>query len=157
MPSARCGLIVALTVFAGSAPGCRATPAAEARPSALPSASANPAGASTSKAKQRKVRTELYFGLGRNGGGEISAAEWTTFLDQEVTPLFPAGFTVVDAYGQWKNAAGVVVRERSKILILLHDEDAASAGNLEAVRNAYKRRFGQESVIRSNQAADVDF
>ncbi|HXT98436.1 MAG TPA: DUF3574 domain-containing protein [Polyangia bacterium] len=37
------------------------------------------------------------------------------------------------------------------------DADVTSAKNLESIRTAYERRFGQASVIRSNQAADVDF
>jgi hypothetical protein len=72
-------------------------------------------------------------------------------------PLFPTGFTIVDGYGQWKGDAGTVGRESSKILILLHDEDVTSNKNLETIRRTYKQRFGQESVIRSDQVAYVDF
>lgn len=153
MPSARCPLAIAALLSAWTAAGCRASPAAETRPSALPPAAAPPSG----DPGQRKVRTELYFGRGERDGGEVSEAEWTAFVTEEVTPLFPAGFTVVDAAGQWRNDGGAIGREKSKILILLHDADVTSARNLESIRAAYKRRFGQESVIRSNQIADVDF
>jgi hypothetical protein len=151
MPSARCRLAVAAILCGWTAAGCRASPAAETRPSALPPA------ASSADPGRRKVRTELYFGRGETDGGEVSEAAWAAFLADEVTPLFPAGFTVVDASGQWRNDAGAIGREKSKILIVLHDADVTSAKNLESIRTAYERRFGQASVIRSNQAADVDF
>ncbi|PCO16625.1 hypothetical protein CQA18_26060, partial [Enterobacter hormaechei] len=31
----------------------------------------------------------------------ISAAEWQTFVDSQVTPRFKDGLTVFDAKGQW--------------------------------------------------------
>jgi hypothetical protein len=103
------------------------------------------------------VRTELYFGLSRRDAGDVSPEDWAAFLSAQVTPRFPLGFTVVDAYGQWKGDAGEPAHEGSKILILLHDDDSDSAAKIEAIRNAYKRRFGQDSVIRSDQSANVSF
>src|SRR5690606_40856485 len=53
------------------------------------------------------VRSELYFGVGEESGvsareqtDAISDAQWEAFLDKEVTPRFPDGLTVFDAYGQ---------------------------------------------------------
>ncbi|HET6782494.1 MAG TPA: DUF3574 domain-containing protein, partial [Pseudoxanthomonas sp.] len=53
------------------------------------------------------VRSELYFGVGEESGPAdrpqaepISEAQWRAFLDKEVTPRFPDGLTVFDAYGQ---------------------------------------------------------
>ena len=52
------------------------------------------------------VRSELYFGVGEEQGAgnrpqadTISDAQWRAFLDKEVTPRFPDGLTVFDAYG----------------------------------------------------------
>src|SRR4051794_7928272 len=58
------------------------------------------------------VKTELYFGLSKPGG-TVSASEWNKFLDEQVTPSFKDGLTVVDGKGQWLNQAGVVTKEGS--------------------------------------------
>ena len=110
VPRARPGFLVFLVICAWSASGCRATSGAETRPSSVSSASAS----ATPGFGKRKVRTELYFGLSRKGAEDVTADEWKAFLDEVVTPLFPMGFTIVDAGGQWKSDAGVLVRERSE-------------------------------------------
>ena len=102
------------------------------------------------------VKTELYFGLSKPGGA-VSASEWNKFLDEQVTPSFKEGLTVVDGKGQWLNQAGVVTKEDSKILILIHkpgpDKDAA----IQKIIETYKRQFQQESVLRVTSAVKVEF
>ena len=106
-------------------------------------------------------RTELYFGLGKNDGTEVSDEEWSTFLDREVTPRFPDGFTALDARGHYRISSGKIIRERSRILILLYPKrlrDEASK-KIDEIREAYKRTFHQESVLRvtGRQSTSVDF
>jgi hypothetical protein len=102
------------------------------------------------------VKTELYFGLSKPGGA-VSANEWNKFLDEQVTPSFKEGLTVVDGKGQWLNQAGVVTKEDSKVLILIHkpgpDKDAA----IQKIIETYKRQFQQESVLRVTSAVKVEF
>ena len=102
------------------------------------------------------VKTELYFGLSKPGG-TVSANEWNKFLDEQVTPSFKEGLTVVDGKGQWLNQAGVVTKEDSKILILIHkpgpDKDAA----IQKIIETYKRQFQQESVLRVTSTVKVEF
>ena len=92
------------------------------------------------------TRTTLYFGLNRKTGN-ITGAQWKTFLREEVTPRFPQGLTVWEAGGQWRRADGAIVRERSKVLLLVHDESAAVAAAITAIIERYKQRFEQESVL----------
>jgi hypothetical protein len=104
------------------------------------------------------MRTELVFGLSVPGReGAVTEAEWTGFLADEVTPRFPDGLTVVDARGQWRNAAGQVTAEPSKVLVILHPPDPALHAGFEAIREAWKKRFGQESVMRVTSPARVSF
>src|SRR3954467_1710176 len=58
------------------------------------------------------VRTELYCGLSRPKGPDVTQAEWAAFLDEVVTPRFPDGFSVTDEYGQYREASGRLARER---------------------------------------------
>ena len=89
-----------------------------------------------SAACENRARTELYFGLAKPGGvKEVSADEWRSFLDGFVTPRFPEGLTVCDAYGQWRNDQGVVQKESTKLLILIHSGSAARDKAIEAVKH----------------------
>jgi hypothetical protein len=92
------------------------------------------------------VRTTLYFGLTRPAG-TVSEPEWQGFLQGEVTSRFPNGFTVLEADGQWRRADGTVGRERTKILVVVHDGRPAAYSALIAIVTDYKKKFEQESVL----------
>jgi len=100
-------------------------------------------------------RDTLYFGRAIPSGGQVTDAEWTAFLDETVTPAFPLGLTVIDAAGQWRGMQGDVVRERSKLIVLVHphsEKDDAAIGRIVA---AYRVRFAQEAVLQERQAVCV--
>jgi hypothetical protein len=97
------------------------------------------------------LRTELFFGLSRHDGTEISDADWQGFVNDTITHYFPDGFTILDGVGQWKNSDGKIVHERSKVLVVLHQRSDGSMAKLDAIREVYERRFGQESVIRDSE------
>lgn len=91
----------------------------------------------------------LYFGLQRGrGGGPIGEAEWQAFVDEVVTPRFPDGLTVLDAYGQWRAHEGApIAREASKVLVVVVDSLRERLPDLRAVAGTYKARFRQQSVL----------
>ncbi len=99
----------------------------------------------------------MMFGRSIAGGGQVSEADWRAFLDEEVTPRFPGGLTAVDAGGQWRNASGVVGREPSKVLMLVLPGGRDEAARLGAVREAYKARFHQDSVLLITQPVCAAF
>jgi Protein of unknown function (DUF3574) len=90
---------------------------------------------------------ELMFGrkIGERIG--VSNTAWARFVDREITPRFPNGFTVVDAQGQWRDTDhNKVMREPSKLVQIVlpgTDEDQQRLGEIAA---AYKVRFRQQSV-----------
>ncbi len=90
---------------------------------------------------------ELFFGRGIKGRAPLTDAEWAEFAAQTITPNFPAGFTVIDGDGQWRNPrTGHIARDRTKILLVAAKRTADLAGRLGAVIDAYKMRFHQQSV-----------
>ncbi len=103
------------------------------------------------------ARTELYFGLSRPDGSVISDAEFQGFVDDEVTPRFPDGLTLLAGAGQWRGDDGAIVKEESRVLVLLHPETPEVEAELEAVRGAYIEQFAQESVLRVDGASCVSF
>jgi len=91
------------------------------------------------------MQTQLFFGRNVPGRAMVSDDEWRQFLDEEVSPRYPAGFSVADIDGQYRNAGGGIVRERSKQLLIVGP--GVDGAKLDAIRDAYKRRFNQESVL----------
>ena len=93
-----------------------------------------------------QARTTLYFGLSRPKGS-VSELEWQIFLRDEVTKRFPDGLTVWQAEGQWLTPAGSIEHEQSKVLLLVHADTAAARQSVQAVIQAYRRAFDQQSVL----------
>jgi hypothetical protein len=103
------------------------------------------------------VRDVLYFGRNRPGGGAVTDEEWQTFLDEVLTPRFPAGLTVVAATGQWKGKSGRVEPERSEVVTVFHSGDEAARRAALEVVVEYKRRFRQEAVLRERMPTCARF
>jgi hypothetical protein len=116
-------------------------------------AAASPAGAACAVGDSALVRDVLYFGRNTPGGRELSDSAWQGFVDEVVTPRFPAGLTIWDAAGQWRGSSGQIERERSKVLTLLHAGDSASERAVAEAVAEYKRRFAQEAVLRERMTA----
>ena len=115
-------------------------------------------GPATCPAGQSPGRTvELFFGRNIGDRVGVSEADFQSFVDQELTPRFPDGLTVLDAAGQWRGAAGVVGREPSKVVILALPGRTGDEAKLDAVRAAYKTRFSQEAVLMVSQPACLGF
>lgn len=98
----------------------------------------------------------LYFGR-RTPGGEVTDSEWSAFLDTAVTPYFPDGLSVFKAAGQWRSDSGVLIREPSFVLNLLHPDNAADEVTLRRIMAEYKTRFKQESVLRVKTLVCAEF
>ncbi|MEU6092302.1 DUF3574 domain-containing protein [Streptomyces sp. NPDC047085] len=106
------------------------------------------------------IETRLFFGTARpDGGPAVTDRQFMAFVDREVTPDFPDGLTVQSGRGQWRDASGTIEKERSYELILLYPEGRAEASDrsIEEIRRAYEKVFGQESVGRVDERAQVDF
>lgn len=93
------------------------------------------------------VTAEMLFGRKVGDRLGVSEAAFANFVAAEVTPRFPDGLTVIDARGQWREANGAIVREPSKVLLLTFRDDAGKRTGLDAIADAYKRRFHQQSVL----------
>jgi hypothetical protein len=89
--------------------------------------------------------------------GVVTDAEWEGFLDSVVTPRFPAGFTVVEAEGHWRGATGMVEREQTEVVTLLHPGDEPSRRAVAELAAEYLRRFRQEAVLRERLTACAHF
>jgi Protein of unknown function (DUF3574) len=92
---------------------------------------------------------DLYFGRDKQGGGEVSEAEWASFLSDTVTPRFPDGLSVLNVEGQARESSGRIVRERTKLLVVVVFDAPAHQGRIREIVQAYNGRFGQHGVFWS--------
>jgi len=123
---------VAILVLAVAASGClpasrRETPSARVGPTHL---------------------ERLYFGRNIADTAVVTDSAWGTFVRDVLTPRFPEGATVWDASGQWRAPNGVLVREPSYVVELLHRATPESEARVQGVIDAYKTRFAQQAVLR---------
>jgi hypothetical protein len=131
--------IIAAAVFVAATAGC----AAVREPKCMPG-------------EQSSITDLLYFGTAKPNG-VVTTEEWAAFLATSVTPRFPAGVTVWQASGQWRNENGGVVREGSFVLSLVHPDDHSSETAVRALAAEYKSRFNQDAVLRVKSHACVSF
>lgn len=112
----------------------------------------------TTNAKQTNLlKDELYFGLTKPGGETISESEWQEFVKAVITPRFREGLTVLDGSGQFLNSSGILIRENSKIVILIYESSPEKNQAIHEIIETYKRTFLQESVLRATSEVKVSF
>ena len=99
----------------------------------------------------------LYFGRAISDTGVVTDSAWTDFLREVVTPRFPTGVTVWRAEGQWRGAAGTLIKEPSFVVEIVHPPTAAADSGIAQIITAYKRRFEQEAVLRVTSLVRVQF
>jgi hypothetical protein len=126
---------------------------------AAPNNGAAQAAALTCQGAQ-KSELVAQFLFGRDIGNRIGVSEaaWRRFVAREITPRFPDGLTVIGATGQWRDRASRrIVREPSKLVMIVLPGNSDDEARLEAVVDAYKHRFHQQSVGVIVQSACVSF
>lgn len=100
---------------------------------------------------------QLFFGRNAGERAVVSDADFRRFLDHDVTPHFPDGLTVVDGGDQWRGEENHLIREASKVVMVVLPKGRDASGRVEQVRSAYKTRFHQDSVLTITQTACVAF
>lgn len=112
----------------------------------------------TCPAGQESMRTaQLFFGRNMGGKPGVSEADFQKFVDTELTPRFPQGLTILDGGGQWKGPENLLIREASKVVVLVFPRGVGGMGKVREVRETYKQRFKQDAVLTITQDACVAF
>jgi len=95
------------------------------------------------------ARTELFFGTAKPDG-VVTDEDFFAFLDEQITPRFPDGLTLLKGDGQFRGEDNVIVKEDSFVLILLYplEDFRDSSRKINAIRRLYRAQFQQESVLR---------
>ena len=105
--------------------------------------------------EQLRLRDTLYFGLSIAGGGTVGDADWKRFEDDVLGRAFPDGFTVLDAHGTWRGSDGATVSEPSRVVAIVHADDAVSDAAIRDIVQRYRTAFRQKAVLRERAAVCV--
>ena len=97
------------------------------------------------------------MGRGADAAEIVDDAGWKAFLADTLTSRFPDGLTVLDAYGQWRTAQGVIRQERSKVLVILAPQGKEQMRLIAEISDEYNSRFGQEATLQVTSEACVAF
>ena len=102
-----------------------------------------------SRGLQSIVTERLYFGRNVAQTLGVTDSAWAVFVTDVVSARLPNGFTFWTATGEWRGADGRSTREPSFVLEVVHPAgSAATEAAILTIIAEYKRRFGQESVLR---------
>jgi hypothetical protein len=137
-----------LSVFAAAAATLALVGCASSRSPPLPACAAG---------QEARHTAQLFFGRNSGEKAAVSEADFRKFIDDEVTPKFPDGLTVLDGGGQWRGEENRLIREASKVVMIVLPKGRDSSSRIEAVRTAYKTRFHQDSVLLVTRPACVSF
>jgi hypothetical protein len=102
--------------------------------------------------EHQAVLDSLYF-----GSGEVKPEQWQEFLAAVITPRFPEGLTSWPAAGQWRNDAGVLEKESSYVLQVVHADSSQADKAIQEVVSIYKTRFHQRAVLRTRTRTCMSF
>jgi hypothetical protein len=97
--------------------------------------------------QKQMLIVQLFFGQSDTDRRRIPQKKWHLFLKQTVTPLFPDGFTVYDAYGQWMNPrTHSISREKTKVIVIATEDSPVVRTRIDELSNIYRDRFHQQSI-----------
>jgi hypothetical protein len=108
-------------------------------------------------AGQQRLRTAQLFLRQNPGPDQVSEAAFRQFVDEELTPRFPDGLTVLDGGGQWSGPENKLIRESAKVVLIVLPERGSPDRRIDAVRTAYRERFHQDLMMRITAPACVTF
>ena len=94
------------------------------------------------------VETHLYFGLKTRNEEGVSEQAWQRFLADIVTPRFPGGLTVLEAYGQ-SSTHPAPQGQQTRLLIVVHADTPAAATAIAEIKQAWKKRFPSAGLFHT--------
>ena len=104
------------------------------------------------------TREELFFGLNKPDGSQVTNSEFEAFITREVSSRLCC-FTVLQTTGYYTSTPGAPgVQEPGRVLMVMYDDNQKDiAGKLAVIAQSYVRTFSQESVLRVSARVRVHF
>ena len=89
----------------------------------------------------------VHLGGAFGPSSKVSKAQFRKYVDEELTPRFPDGLTVLDGGRQWRGEENRAIREAAKVVLIVMPKSRSAQSRIDAARNAYKARFHQDAVV----------
>jgi hypothetical protein len=90
---------------------------------------------------------QLYFAGMFGPASKISDIQFRKYVDEELTPRFPDGLTVLDGGRQWRGEENKAIREAAKVVLIVLPKAHGAQSRINAARSAYWSRFHQDAVV----------
>lgn len=93
------------------------------------------------------VTTQLYFGLSKQDGSEVSETEWNGFFNSILVPEF-TGLSTLSSQGAWLNTeTNTVGTEASRLVIIVAEQNNDHLESINKAIKNYVTTFNQQSVL----------
>jgi hypothetical protein len=79
------------------------------------------------------VQQDLYFGRNTGTTRRVTKQQFQQFIEDVVTPRFPTGVTEYDTQGRFLDSDGNLIHELSKVISLVHENNASSQPSINAI------------------------
>ena len=117
-----------------------------------------PTAAPACPAGQQRLRTaQLFFSRNPDLDPKLADAAFRKFVEEELTPRFHDGLTVLDGGEKWQGPENSMLRASAKVVLIVLPEHGDDGPRLEAVRAAYKVQFHQDSILQITGPACVTY
>jgi hypothetical protein len=104
------------------------------------------------------IETDLYFGQSKPDGSMITEKEWNQFREDQVAKLFKEGSTVIQAAGNWYDPEiHKLITEPTYVVIYLYKKSSSMSQQIDSLRDRYKLKFQQQSVLRVDKKVRARF
>ena len=111
-----------------------------------------------SSCSARMIETDLYFGQSKPDGSMITEKEWNQFREDQVAKLFKEGSTVIQAAGNWYDPEiHKLITEPTYVVIYLYKKSSSMSQQIDSLRDRYKLKFQQQSVLRVDKKVRARF
>ena len=84
----------------------------------------------------------------------MSEGEWSSFLAKVLTPAFPRGLSVYDAYGQIQQADGKIRRQPTRVVVIVLPRQPNHETSFSSVIQAYQLQFPGTKVMKLSIGVD---
>ncbi|MBF2001842.1 MAG: DUF3574 domain-containing protein [Synechococcales cyanobacterium M58_A2018_015] len=95
------------------------------------------------------IQHDLYFSQTLLNGDQVTPEQFQSFINEVITPRFPAGLTLYEAQGQAQNGS----LTSTQVISLFVEDTATSEASVNEIVTAYERCFPGTRVV---QAANTD-
>ncbi len=88
----------------------------------------------------------------------VTKTEWDNFNETQIARIFKEGSTTINATGRWFDPVShKLISEPTYVVSHCHKKSSLISKQIDSLRNIYKSKFQQQSVLRVDKKLKVIF